>query len=65
MDALAIEERILTAKEAADQAFWAKVAELFPEATTGDFPPDAHLMWVSAVESSIRTWVHLNVPVTT
>jgi hypothetical protein len=64
MDALAIEERVLTAKQAADQVFWAKVAELFPEATTGDFPPDAHLMWVTAVESSIRTWVRINVPVT-
>ena len=64
MDAAQREVRIMAAKDAADQAFWAKVAEIFPEATTGDFPPDAHLMWVSAVESSIRTWVGINVPVT-
>ncbi len=64
MDAAAREERVKTAMDFADQAFWAKVAEIFPEATTGDFPPDAHLMWNSVVESSIRTWAQINVPVT-
>lgn len=35
-----IEQRIKEAAEAADEAFWAVIAERFPEATSGDVSPE-------------------------
>ena len=46
----------------ADDAFWAVIAEAFPEATTGDFPPDATLNWHEAIEKAIRIWLFYNMP---
>lgn len=47
---------------AADEAFWAKIVEAFPEATSGDFPPDAHIAWQTAMENAVEVWVNGNVP---
>ncbi len=58
----AFEQRMEDAKVAANDAFWAKVAEAFPETTTGDFPPDAAFVWNSTMEYAIKIWVELNAP---
>lgn len=55
------DERIRRALEAADDAFWAKVVEFFPEAKSGDFPIDATLRWSATTERAVRLWVDLNV----
>lgn len=55
-----LEARKIAALEMADQAFWAQIALYFPEATTGDFPPDAHMSWQSAMESALNAWLASN-----
>lgn len=34
--------------------------EMFPEATTGDFPPDAAFNLDSALDSAVRAWLQGN-----
>jgi hypothetical protein len=46
-------ERVEAACDAAEEAFWAKIAESFPEIRTGDLPPDVviplHLENIQAI----------------
>jgi hypothetical protein len=60
--AAARERRIAVTIEAASQAFWNTVAAHWPEATTGDFPPDATLDWSRAAQAAVTVWVEGNVP---
>lgn len=55
-------KRIDEAFEEASEAFWKKVAQAFPEADSGDFPPDAHMAWDRDARDAIATWVIFNVP---
>ncbi len=54
--------RIDKAQEEADDAFWAVIARHFPEAKTGDFPPEAteHLRLTEV--AAIMYWLILNTP---
>ena len=53
-------ERIRIATEEAQQAFWGKVAEHFPEVKTGDFPPEDQLTFDDACERAISRWLYYN-----
>lgn len=54
-------DRFKIAAEAADLSFWAVIAEHYPEAKHGDFPPDATIKWDNAKEEAIITWVTGNI----
>lgn len=55
-----INTRIREVSEEALLAFWAVVAEKFPEAKSGDFPPDLSYDQSYQARSYIRTWVRDN-----
>ena len=46
----------------AQDAFWKVIAESFPKAKTGDFPPDATLEFDRACYEAVSTWIKYNVP---
>lgn len=48
-------------QEKAEEAFWAKVAEAFPDADAGDFPFDADFHFMEAQDAAIKLWVDINV----
>jgi len=54
-----------TVKEVAEDgslAFWKVVADSFPEATSGDFPPEADLAFRRAIEHAMSCWLRYNHP---
>ena len=53
-------DRIEVATEAAHEAFWLKVADHFPEAKYGDFPPDAEWKLRAAMKEAVAIWVAAN-----
>jgi hypothetical protein len=55
------EQRITGAVRDAEDAFWAVVAEQFPEAESGDLAPDAALSLTRAMEKAVRAWIDANV----
>jgi hypothetical protein len=55
------EERITEAVQDGEDAFWAAVVELFPEAKSGDLAPDAAHALSRAMEGAIRAWVDANI----
>jgi hypothetical protein len=55
------EERIKETLESASDAFWAEVAKRFPEAKSGDFPPEMLVQLDEIMEKSIRVWLDFNV----
>lgn len=58
----ALKDRIKKAVEEADLAFWAKIAQAFPEVKTGDFPPDATFAWNRARDEAVYWWLVYNHP---
>ncbi len=54
--------RIRDAAEKAQQEFWARLAEQFPEIKTGDFPPDADAVFSNACIAAASVWVCGNMP---
>lgn len=54
------ELRILT--EDALEAFWAVVAQRYPQASSGDLPIDISLDLQGLAELAIATWIQSNVP---
>jgi hypothetical protein len=62
MSNILTEERIKAAIEKADLAFWAEIAKAFPEAISGDFPPDADFAFAEACEQAVDTWLLFNHP---
>lgn len=56
------DDRIAAATETASLAFWASVAESFPDATTGDFPPDGTLAINHAMRKAVDQWTAWNSP---
>jgi len=55
-------QRAADAIIAAQDAFWAKVAEHYPEVKMGDFPPDADRAFATACAVALKTWLTLNAP---
>lgn len=55
-------KRIQEAADRAQEAFWASLVGAFPEVVTGDFPPDAHMVFGEACLSAASTWVTGNLP---
>lgn len=54
--------RLKAAVASADLAFWAEIATAFPEATTGDFPPEATFEWTEARDLAVLRWILFNHP---
>ncbi len=54
-------ERMRAAVGAAQDAFWEKIAEAYPEAKHGDFPPDATVAFDDACARAVNAWVMFNV----
>lgn len=55
-------KRIVEAIQKADEAFWAAVAEAFPEATAGDVDPGAIMEWEEATFKAVVDWLSFNHP---
>ncbi len=55
------EERIADAVQDAEDAFWAVIAEQFPEADSGDLSPDAAFALTAAMEKAVRAWIDANI----
>ena len=53
-------QRVHNAVVNAQSAFWAEIAKAFPEIKTGDFPPEAQLVFDSACVSAATLWVESN-----
>lgn len=54
------EPRIYQATSEALNAFWAKIAEHYPEVTTGDLPPEISIRQFNASEEAVSWWVTYN-----
>ncbi len=59
-----LNKRIDEARQLAEDAFWAVVAEKFPEAKSGDFDPMATFNMETSMRNWIKLWVEWNVPAT-
>jgi len=57
-DEIKFDEVLTKAKE----AFWAIVAASYPEAKTGDFPPDADIKFDDATKNAVDVWLSFNHP---
>lgn len=55
------EQRIEQVVRGGEDAFWAAVAEQFPEAESGDLAPDAAYALTRAMERAVRAWIDANV----
>lgn len=55
-------ERIKAVADQAQWNFWQTVANCFPDAQTGDFPPEFTLEFDAACERAVHVWVDCNVP---
>ena len=55
-----VTQRISDVADEAMTAFWAVVAERFPEAKTGDFSPTAQFAFEYSCEMAIRKWLYSN-----
>lgn len=58
---MTIEDRKTNARNNAQQAFWTVFASHFPEAATGDFPPDATFAFDIAIEQATQSWLDYNI----
>lgn len=56
------EERLKQARQEAQEAFWLAFSNKYPEASTGDFPPDAAREFNEAIERATQTWLDSNLP---
>ena len=54
--------RFATAIEEGEAAFWQAVMESYPDAITGDFPPEASHRLQQELEIALRTWLTYNLP---
>lgn len=55
-------ERIREAVRKARDAFWASIAESFPEVTTGDMSPGDDMALESGTNQVVATWLLWNHP---
>ena len=56
------QQRLDEALEAADLAYWAVVAAKFPEAKTGDYPPDLTFSRDAHNKEDLLWWLRFNAP---
>ena len=61
-DIIVTQEQIDKAINEAQNSFWDVIAENFPQITTGDFPPDAHIKFYNDCESAVKVWIFGNEP---
>ena len=54
--------RLNQALDQADLAFWAVIGERFPEAKTGDWPPDLTFTRDNHNEEDVLWWLWFNAP---
>ena len=52
--------RMSNVMEEAELAFWAVVADAYPEAKHGDFSPEATVKFAAAIEDAIVHWLEAN-----
>ena len=52
--------RLSNVLEEAEIAFWAVVADSYPEAKHGDFSPDATMKFAAATEEAVTLWLEWN-----
>ena len=50
-------DRIKDAVEKAELAFWAEIANEFPEIKTGDFSPDASYELTKSMVDAVKIWL--------
>lgn len=55
-------EKVEKATQDALFEFWAKIVEIFPEATGGDFPPDLTFEMELTMEKMLHHWLSFNHP---
>lgn len=55
-------EKIENATEAALFEFWGKIVEIFPDAKSGDFPPDLSHEMSYTMEKMLTAWLTYNLP---
>lgn len=55
-------QRLEDALEEADNQFWAAIANRFPEAKTGDYPPDLTFTRDQHNKESVLWWLRFNAP---
>lgn len=57
-----MDDRLREAVAEAAEAFWAKVAEKYPETQTGDLSPSTTALFNEVVTEAVEEWVLCNVP---
>jgi len=55
-------DRLESVVEAADNAFWAVIAERFPKAKSGDYPPDLVFARIMHNREDVLWWLRYNAP---
>ena len=58
-------DRVRDAVEKGQQTFWQVIAECFPEATSGDFGPEATLALEMSLVLAVLEWTRHNLPART
>ena len=54
-------ERLDEALESAEEVFWHKIAELYPEAKGGDLDPYILVRFQLMAEEAVKAWLTLNI----
>lgn len=54
-------DRIMQAVDKAEEAFWKKIAELFPEAKTGDLDIGLTIQTTRQNVKAVTNWVETNI----
>lgn len=54
------DKRLDRALEAAYMVFWSKVADLYPEATSGDLDPMSAAVLESTMRDAVEKWLRYN-----
>lgn len=54
------QQKITAAVDDAMEAFWASVANSFPEAKTGDLDPGVDTHFSAAADKAVKAWVNSN-----
>ena len=57
-----LQHRIDEAVKKAEDSFWDTVASEFPEATSGDFPPDFSFKLTQQMSEAVVFWAQANLP---
>lgn len=57
-----VDVRFVNALASADDAFWAAIAQAYPEIKTGDLSPDVVVKLKTEMEIAVASWLKVNVP---